>query len=77
MVCPGTAQLADGRIMISGGRDAGATTFYDPAKNTWTRGDDLNIPRGYPGSTPLSDGSVLTLGGSWGCLLYTSDAADE
>ncbi|MDB5895616.1 MAG: hypothetical protein JWQ88_3147, partial [Rhodoferax sp.] len=37
----------------------------DPALGTWTTGAAMQIPRAYTGSTPLSNGSVLTLGGSW------------
>ena len=30
MFCPGTAQLADGRMMVTGGSDAGITSIFDP-----------------------------------------------
>lgn len=67
MFCPGTAVLSDGRIMISGGQNADAVTFYDPAADdSWYAGERLNIPRGYHSMTVLGDGSVFTLGGSWG-----------
>nr|MCU0870502.1 discoidin domain-containing protein [Burkholderiales bacterium] len=65
MFCPGTAYLADGRLLINGGIDAGHTSLYDPATGAWTRSGNMNITRGYNSSTPLADGSVLTLGGSW------------
>jgi len=65
MFCPGTAYLPDGRLLINGGIDAAHTSLYDPATSTWTRSGNMNITRGYNSSTPLADGSVLTLGGSW------------
>ena len=65
MFCPGTSYLADGRLLINGGIDAGNTSLYDPATATWSRGATMNITRGYNASTPLGDGSVFTLGGSW------------
>ncbi|HXI57084.1 MAG TPA: galactose oxidase-like domain-containing protein, partial [Polyangia bacterium] len=65
MFCPGTAYLADGRILVNGGFSAGATSLFDPATGAWTKGALMNIPRAYEGTTLLADGSVLTLGGSW------------
>jgi YVTN family beta-propeller protein len=67
--CPGTARLADGRLLINGGSGdaAGAskTTLYDPASDTWSAAADMNTGRGYNASVPLADGSVLTVGGSY------------
>lgn len=65
MFCPGTAQLADGTFMITGGNNAGTTTFFDPEDNTWYGGRPMNITRGYHSMTTLHDGSVFTIGGSW------------
>ncbi|HWO09269.1 MAG TPA: galactose oxidase-like domain-containing protein, partial [Polyangiaceae bacterium] len=65
MFCPGTANLPDGRILVNGGLDAGTTSIFDPVAGTWTNGDTMNIERAYQGTTPLADGSVFTLGGSW------------
>ncbi len=65
MFCTGLALLADGRVLINGGSSDSATTIYDPADNTWTRGPLMNIPRAYEGDTLLSSGQVFTLGGSW------------
>ncbi len=65
MFCPGTARLADGRLLVNGGLDAAVTSIYDPANNTWSRVADMASPRAYNASVPLSDGSVLTMGGSW------------
>jgi galactose oxidase len=65
MFCEGLALLADGRVLINGGSNDRATTIYNPATNTWTIGPLMNIPRGYNADTTLSNGKVLTLGGSW------------
>lgn len=71
MFCTGTTQLADGRVLINGGGrirtddGAAATTIYNPVGNSFSRVQDMVIPRGYQANTILSDGSVFTLGGSW------------
>ena len=65
MFCEGLAILPDGRLLIIGGSNNGATTIYDPVTNSWTIGPLLNIPRAYEGATTLSTGQALTLGGSW------------
>ncbi len=65
MFCPGIANLADGRILVNGGSSAAETSIYDPVSDTWQDASDMNIARGYQGTTLLSDGSAFTLGGSW------------
>ncbi len=65
MFCPGTSLLSDGRLLVNGGLSSGKTSIFDSVANTWTTGAAMNIPRAYNASTPLADGSVLTLGGSW------------
>ncbi len=65
MFCPGIAILPDGRILVAGGESDRQTSIYDPSTNTWSSGPAMNLPRGYNGTTPLSDGQVLTIGGSW------------
>ncbi len=65
MFCPGTALMADGRLLVNGGYDAGTTSLYNPSTNSWTRSSDMVTTRAYNASVPLADGSVLTLGGSW------------
>lgn len=63
--CPGTNLLADGRLLVSGGRNPGGTSFYDPSTNRWSAGPAMRVPRGYNGNTTLSTGETLTYGGSW------------
>ena len=65
MFCPGTAMLQDGRIMVTGGNTDSRTSIYDPNTNTWSIATEMNTPRGYHAMTPLADGSILTMGGSW------------
>ena len=65
LFCPGTSMLADGRLLVSGGSQAGNTTIYNYANDTWVAGAALKITRAYNANTVLQDGSVLTLGGSW------------
>ena len=68
--CPAISSLPDGKVIISGGSSAGRTSIYDPATDAWTAGPRLNTPRGYNSSATLSDGSVLTIGGSWSGGVY-------
>ena len=65
MFCPGTSVLADGRIVVTGGNAASATSIYDPLNHTWRVGPKTKVGRGYHSSATLSDGRVFTLGGSW------------
>lgn len=65
MFCPGLSTLEDGRVLITGGSDAEVTSFYDPVDNTFTRGPDMRIARGYQTSATLSDGRVFTIGGAY------------
>ncbi len=65
MFCPGINNLADGRIMVTGGSSDERTSIFDPRTEKWTRGPDLKIARGYQGAVTLSNGSVFTIGGSW------------
>ena len=65
MFCPGTANLPDGRLLVSGGSSSAATSIYDPALGTWSSAAPMTIPRAYQATVPLADGSVFALGGSW------------
>ena len=65
MFCPGTSNLPDGTVLVSGGSDSAETSLYRPSTGTWSVAARMNIPRAYQGNTVLQDGSVLTLGGSW------------
>lgn len=65
MFCPGTSLLADGRLLVNGGSSSAKTSIYNFASDSWNVAAEMNYPRGYQGNATLSDGSVLTLGGSW------------
>jgi galactose oxidase len=66
MFCPGTAMLADGRVLVNGGDDShtDATSIYNSATDSWSKGDLMNQERWYNVSVTLADGRVLTLGGN-------------
>ena len=57
--------MADGRIIITGGSNAEATSIYSPLTNEFTRGPNMKVPRGYQTSATLSNGQVFTIGGSY------------
>jgi hypothetical protein len=68
MFCSASVQLADGRLMIAGGHNGGETgnvntAFFDPSKNMWIKGPDMNFPRWYASATTLGDGRVVDLSG--------------
>lgn len=65
MFCPGANILADGQVLINGGSSAARTSIYNPVTSNWSQAQTMNIPRAYQANTMLSDGSILTLGGSW------------
>lgn len=65
MFCPGMSALADGRMVITGGENAEVTSIYNPATNEFTRGPNMQIPRGYQTSVTLSNGKIFTIGGSF------------
>jgi galactose oxidase len=59
------SSLQDGRLLIQGGSDAAAASFYDPATNKFTRAPDMKMARGYQTSVTLSDNRVFTIGGAY------------
>ncbi|MBO3097274.1 galactose oxidase-like domain-containing protein [Gelidibacter pelagius] len=65
MFCPGINNLADGRLLVTGGSSDEKTSIYDPKTGVWTADVDMNIPRGYQGAVTLADGAAFTIGGSW------------
>ncbi|UNI23759.1 Galactose oxidase [Purpureocillium takamizusanense] len=65
MFCPGISLASDGRVVVTGGSNAEKTSFYDSPTDSWVKGPDMNVPRGYQASTLTSDGRVFTIGGSW------------
>jgi galactose oxidase len=73
MFCPGTTLLPNGVVMISGGSNSKATSFFDFRDNQWSVGPEMNIPRGYQGHTLLANGEVFSFGGSWSGPLRDKD----
>jgi galactose oxidase len=65
MFCPGTAVLFNGEVLVNGGSSSPKTSIYQPFTGTWSAAAEMNIPRGYEADAILSNGKVLTLGGSW------------
>jgi hypothetical protein len=68
--CAGQATLADGRVIVLGGTDAGGKShglavnaLFDPFTSTWTAGPPMAYARWYPTVTTLPDGRVLATGG--------------
>ncbi|MFK8079044.1 MAG: galactose oxidase-like domain-containing protein [Granulosicoccus sp.] len=73
LFCAGSAHLWDGRVLFAGG-DSGRegrngplsnSSVYDPWTNTWTQADSLSAPRWYSSVAALSNGEMLTFGGTY------------
>ncbi|KAF4549027.1 Hypothetical protein D9617_24g017410 [Elsinoe fawcettii] len=65
MFCPGMSFLANGTMVVTGGENAEAVSFYNFQTNKWTRAADMKVARGYQSSTTLSNGNIFTIGGSF------------
>ena len=42
--------LPDGEVVVAGGGSNKKTSYFDPATDSWSPGEDMNVPRGYQGS---------------------------
>lgn len=73
LFCAGSAHLWDGRILFAGGDGgrAGAngplanSNIYNPVSNTWHRTENMIAPRWYSSVAALSNGEMLTFGGTY------------
>ncbi|MFZ3495478.1 Kelch repeat-containing protein [Streptomyces sp. 5.8] len=67
----GAVQLADGRVLITGGSDGrltaqAGTALFDPRAGTWVEGKPVPTARRMHSTTLLADGRVLVAGGYGG-----------
>jgi len=64
---PTATQLADGRVLVAGGSDAGqplkSMEIWDPTLGTWVAAPDLSEARAGHATALLGDGSLLVVGG--------------
>jgi galactose oxidase len=65
MFCPGTAVLADGRVLVQGGSSSQKSSIYDPVTQAWTASTPMALKRGYQAAVTLGNGKVFSIGGSW------------
>lgn len=67
-----TALLADGRVLVAGGVDAGTSAeIYDPVLDRWQEAAPMQSARSSAAAGTLRDGSVVVIGGfgsSWQLL---------
>lgn len=76
LFCAGHVSLPDGRVLVMSGTKAypaadGSHSYeglkdsyiFDPATNSYTRVNDLNVGHWYPSATELGNGDVISLGG--------------
>jgi N-acetylneuraminic acid mutarotase len=67
--------LADGRVLVLGGRDQVQTPdyfedseIYDPSTNTWSEGPSLVQSRAWHTATSLANGTIVVTGGMAGSM---------
>ena len=65
MFCPGISLDGNGQLVVTGGNNAERTSTFDPVKQAWIPGPDMQVARGYQSSATTSTGKVFTIGGSW------------
>jgi len=65
MFCPGISVDFNSRIAVTGGDRAARTSIYDVSGKEWIYAPNMTIPRGYQSSVTVSNGQILTIGGSW------------
>ncbi|KAH7196545.1 uncharacterized protein B0J16DRAFT_359297 [Fusarium flagelliforme] len=65
MFCPGISLDGNGQLIVTGGNNAERTSVFDPVKQAWIPGPDMQVARGYQSSATTSTGKVFTIGGSW------------
>ncbi|MEN3943857.1 Ig-like domain-containing protein [Prosthecobacter sp. SYSU 5D2] len=67
MFCGGSVMLADGRVVINGGRNTvRLSSIFDWRTNLWSAMPNMNDGRWYNTSVALTDGSVFTVTGDGG-----------
>jgi large repetitive protein len=61
MFCGIPTMMADGRVFLNGGHGTRErVSIYDYKTNQWTRAEDMNRGRWYPGSVMMPNGQVYT-----------------
>ncbi|KAF9779374.1 hypothetical protein IL306_001919 [Fusarium sp. DS 682] len=65
MFCPGISLDGNGQLVVTGGNNAERTSLFDPVKQAWVPGPNMQVARGYQSSATTSTGKVFTIGGSW------------
>ncbi|KAG8529851.1 uncharacterized protein KY384_005332 [Bacidia gigantensis] len=63
MFCEGLSIDFNGRFLAAGGNTASAVSIFDGG--AWTKGNTLQIARGYQAQATLSNGYTFTIGASW------------